>query len=571
MIRRRALLAVPVAVGLLFALVPPLRDQARFQWVTLPRHLERVPQRGQEPPRVDPIMDWAASYRRRSARFVEERFPRNSEMLMAAGLLAPNGGEALRLLERAASGSDPVTLSAYVDALLERGPYYVSPATIGVDPAWTDGMAAARREIRRNHLPTALSEKGVASVLVALARWREADPGNAVPAAVEAWCLYGLGRREQALLRWCEAERLPKATTYAAKRAAAVRRLLVGMGLPAAEAAVTADAMRLPVSLDAVMIAARIAYHEGRRSQLAGRGAFAIGCWSATTALGQRLQEWAGLVPEFQRGAELQALGASPAWCWLPDASTGFQGAGPGIMRGRFFYGPQHAFYRSHVGGRRDAELRDAVVAAKTRSMMLQQIGGALTGAECYTEAGELLVFGQLLGGFLIVSGISLAVVAWRRPVGDSPCGSPWRYLSSAPALLVLAVAAGVAIALSRECAVSPLRIARGQDLLLGVGLAVATAFVAPIVPGLLARRRGGSARRAWIDSLRAGLLAVIVVGALIYFGLGLGAMQLRARWVSQELNPVSEMDRARRLAGFRWDNPPMRPGSWVESYPPAR
>jgi hypothetical protein len=491
---------------------------------------------------------------------------------MAAGILSPDRAAGLKLLERAAElKPNGVTLSAYLDGVLEQGPYYETPATLGVDPRWARDMAGARRSIAKRHIPSSLSKEDVIPLLSALSRWRRADPRNALPVAVEVWCLYGLGDRAKAVSRWDEAARLPEVNTYAVERRASVRQLLVRVGLPLPESVVATEAMGALPSLSALSISARIAYHEGRRAQLAGRAADALRCWHATVALGQGMQACAELVPEFQLGAELEQFGAAPAWRGLPDAATGVRG-GPGIMQGRFFYGPQHAFYSSQVGRKGDAKLRDAVVATRTRTMMLERIASMATGPGQYTDAGELLVFGQLLGAFVLVSATILGAATALRPSGGATgpsLRSPWHFVSSLPALFVLAVAAGITIAFARECAGSPLRVARGQDILLGVGLAALTALAVPVVPALLARRRGVPVVRGWLESLRAGLVTVVVVGALIYLGLGLGAVDLRARWLGQKLHPVSEMDRARAALGPRWDDPPVRPGSWIEDYPP--
>jgi len=574
MIRRHAPWLAVLGVVVTVALVPPLRDQARFQWVTLPRHFERVPRPGEDLARRDPIMDWAGSYRARCVQFVQGHLPSDPEMIMAAGILSPDRAAGLKLLERAAElKPNGVTLSAYLDGILEHGPYYETPATLGVDPRWARDMAGARRSIEKRHIPLSLSKEDAIPLLSALSRWRSADPRNALPVAVEAWCLYGLGHRDQAIARWQEAAQLSDVSAHVTERANAVRRLLVHMGLPVPEAVVAAEAIGTLPALSALSISARIAYHEGRRAQLAGRAADALRCWQTTVALGQRAQACAELVPEFQLGAELEQFGAAPAWRWLPDAATGARG-GPGIMQGRFFFGPQHAFHLSQVGKEGDAELRDAVVATRTRTMMLERIASMAAGPGQYTEAGELLVFGQLLGAFVLVSATILGAATALRPSNGATgpwLRSPWHFVSSLPALFVLAVAAGITIAFARECAASPLRVARGQDILLGVGLAAITALAVPVLPALLARRRGVPVARGWLESLRAGLVSVVVVGALIYLGLGLGAMDLRARWLGQKLHPVSEMDRARAALGPRWDDPPVRPGSWIEDYPPLR
>jgi hypothetical protein len=517
-------------------------------------------------------MAWAGSYQARCAQFVQRRYPRDPEMMMAAGTLTPDRPTGLKLLKQAAElRPNGVTLSAYLDGILEHGPYYETPATLGADPGWARDMADARRSIAKRHIPSSLSKEDAIPLLSALSRWRRADPRNALPVAVEVWCLHGLGYRDQAVARWREAARLSEVSAHLTERATAMRRLLVDMGLPVPEAVVAAEAIRMAPALSALGISARIAYHEGRRAQLMGRAADALSCWQTTVALGQRVQACAQMMPEFQLGAELEQFGAAPAWRWLPDAATGVRG-GPGIMQGRFFFGPQHAFYWSQVGKKGDAKLRDAVVATRTRTMMLERIASMAAGPAHYTEAAELLVFGQLLGAFVLVSATILGATTALRPsdgaTGPSP-RSPWHFVSSLPALLVLAVAAGITIAFARECAASPLRVARGQDILVGVGLAAMTALAVPVVPALFARRRGVPVIRGWLESLSAGLVTVVVVGALIYLGLGLGAMDLRARWLGEKLHPVSEMDRARAALRPRWDAPPVRPGSWIEDYPP--
>jgi hypothetical protein len=202
---------------------------------------------------------------------------------------------------------------------------------------------------------------------------------------------------------------------------------------------------------------------------------------------------------------------------------------------------------------------------------MLENYRGIVGFSDTYTRAGELLLFGQLAAGFLVVVGlVSVGAMARRRAAGPAPAvRSPWLMLTSLPALFVLAVAAGVSVAFSRECAVSPLRVARGQDLLAGVAASAITALAVPLVVALVIRRGEASRGRVWLDSLGAGLPVAMVITALVYLGLSVGAMDLRARWVRQKLQPASEMEQLRRGLGPRWDNPLVRPGSYVESYPP--
>ncbi|MFB3879611.1 MAG: hypothetical protein ACE149_00030 [Armatimonadota bacterium] len=565
MIRRRGQWLAVIAVGAAVALAPQLRETARFQWVTLPRQFERVPVPGEDPPRRDPIMDWANSYRARATAFAEARFPRDSRMLMAAGELSPDRSAGLRLLERVAEQSaDVVILSAYVDAVLEQGPYYETPATLGVDPQRLGEMKAARRELRKRRLPPRLTEAQVAPLLGALSRWRKADPGNALPLAVEVWCLNGLGRRDEAMARWQEAARLSVVDDYTAERAAATRQLLARMGLPTPEAILAAEAALAAPSFAALNSAGRIAYHEGRRAQLAGRATEALGCWQATILLGRHIQQCAGLTPEYALGAQLEAFGAGPAWSFVA-------GRAGGPLGGQYFFGPQHAFYRAQVGGKADAELRDALVRTKARAAMVERYRSIVGFSEAYTRAGELLLFGQLTVGFLVAAGLAAAGVAaiGRRGPRTPALASPWMLLASMPALLGLAVAGGVCVALARDCAVAPLRVARGQDLLVGVGVAAAGTLVAPLIVALAIRRRDRSRAMVWLESLGRGLPVVVAVAALVYLGLSIGAADLRARWVRQKLQSGSEMEQVRRGIGPRWDSPPIFPGSYVEGYPP--
>ncbi len=85
------------------------------------------------------------------------------------------------------------------------------------------------------------------------------------------------------------------------------------------------------------------------------------------------------------------------------------------------------------------------------------------------------------------------------------------------------------------------------------------TALALPVIPALFARRHGIACTGAWLGSLRAGLPVAILVAAVVYLGLGLGAMDLRARWLRQRLHPMLEMDRGRRFSGSRWQDPPVR------------
>lgn len=559
-----------IAVALVVIAVPPLRDGARFQWVMLPRHFAPEMRQAETLPSPDPIRDWGNSYRLHCAEFARARYWNDAEMLMAAGMLTPDRFSGLEMLERAAElRSDPVTLSAYVDGLLEKGPGYQTPATLGVDPQQSGRMAEARRSIADRHIPGSLSKSDAAPLLAALARWQKADPKNALPVAVEVWCANGLGNRDKAIARWQEAARMPEMNAHTAQRIIAMRKLLIRMGLPMSEAIIAADSARSFPSLTVLGMSAMLAYYEGSLARMEGRSADALQCWNATVELGERMQECSDRIEEFQSGVNLQAVGGAPAWRWFPDSMTGARGGG--IMQGRFFRGPQHEFYQAQAGKQRGQELRDALVLAKTRAMMIERFTGMRSDHQWYTRAGEWLVFGQLATGFLIAAIIVLAAATWarRRTEPSTPAlNSPWLLLTSLPSFFVLAAAAGLVVAFSRDCATSPVRMPRGQDVLLGVSLAAVAALAVPLIPALFVRRTGLSLSRAWLDSLRAGLSVAVVVASLIYLGLGLEAADLRDHWVRQNAHPITEMEQARRAIGPSWDHPPVFPGSWVDSHP---
>ncbi|MFB3881071.1 MAG: hypothetical protein ACE149_07395 [Armatimonadota bacterium] len=563
---------VIAVVALATAALPELRNEARFQWKTLPRRVEPALQPATRVPKPDPILDWTSRYVTECAAYVREHRPNNPEMLMAAGSMAPDRAAGLELLKRATElKPDPVVLSAYVDGLLASGPYYQTPATLGADPGRRGQMRAAKAAIKKNKVPTQVSPSEAAPLLAAVARWERADPENAMPIAIEVWCLNGLGEREKAIARWREAARRPKVDGYAAERAVAARALLVDMGLPMPEAVVACQWIGDSPSAATLAASARMAYHEGRRAQLEGRAADALGCWQATVDIGAHAQACADLISDFAAGVNIQAVGGAPAWRWGPNARTGEEGQG--LLRGSLFYGREHEFFRNQAGKSGDERLRDTMITAKARTGLTRQYTEMVSERQWYTRAGELLVFGQLAGGFLVLSAVLLALTTWvRRRRAEGPSlQSPWLFLTPLPGFIVLAVAAGITVALSMECATTPLRVARGQDEMRAVLLAAAAALGVAAIAMLFARRAGVTRGRAWVDGVHAGMSVAVVVSSLLYLGLGIGAMDLRRNWVAQNVHPRSEMERVRLATGRAWEKPPTPPGSWVPGYAPER
>jgi hypothetical protein len=343
------------------------------------------------------------------------------------------------------------------------------------------------------------------------------------------------------------------------------------MGMPGPEAMVAGRAALFSPSLEAPEICARAAFHEGRCAQIAGRVAEAVRWWNATIDFGCLAQSAAETMAEFQMGRTVETIGASPAWRWYHSSATHVPGGR--LMGGRFFFGPHHDFYAEQVGESADAALRDQLIQSMARTMTLRQLKARVSHTAWYGKAGEMLIFGQAAVAFVAAALLVLAVLGvWRSGAAEVAVSPPslWQAAASIPSILVLALGAGVAVALARPGPASSLLAPSAGPVAVTVAAGLLIALLLPFALALPTRRQAGSLISAWRCTAKRVLAITIVLAALLYLGTGIAAMHLRARFTRQWTWPgVSEMDRVERFGGARWQDPPIPPDSWRAEYPP--
>jgi len=606
------------------ALVPPLRRQAGIQVRLLPGldlplffALSSLfpPPPSEEAPLPQPVVPWLEPCRQRALAFVEQHYPNDPEMLMAAALLAPEQETEARLslLSRAVElGGGPPAWSAYLPLLTGDSCSYRRLGTDGGDPADSRQVEWQRQYILESGTPTILLEDDAAPVLDALRRWQEDDPQNALPVALEVHLLYGLHRDREAMARWVEAGRLPVSRDYQEDNARAVALLLSRMGISRPEAMhggwwVTVS----PLSAH-LRTCARIAHYEGRLAQMEGESADAIAWWNATIDLGLHLQQSTDSIVGFLVGVSLQAMGASPAWVWHPDGMTGIPG-GP-LRGGRYFHGTQHDFYVAQVGEKASAGLRDSLVKARVRSDMLRQYGAGSTRLSAGGRAGLYLSLGQLVALQLLpMALLVILLAAWpgRHASRVAERLRPWQLI--AVALAVLAVTA-IALAAGRiplpvfssdssvDVSAQPLVTApfpslawlketflsgilagtqpawelpyfpfMGIAALILVGFPAAALLFVALSAALLAPRPRPRLLTAWRGHLRRLLPPALAFGAILYLAIGIVTIKPRADYARQWMKPgASEMDHVRQALGDEWTNPTIPPDSYRAEHPPV-
>ncbi len=395
-----------------------------------------------------PPSEWEKTllpYRRRAADFVKERCPNDPEMLLAAGLLTNDAEDALSLLKRAVDKSDsPAAWAAYVTQLIRALELtYERPGTWGMDPEDEKAMAEFESFVEERNAPRKLDPAEAAPVLEAIADWERADPENAMPLAAEVVYLYGLHEDEKALARWRHAAGLPVASTRMQEHFHALARLLHAMGMSDMQAIQSSYQIKLPSYSSRFRTCARIAWYEGRLAQMEGRADDAIAWWNSTIAVGRHIQESANTMVEYLVGSAVEAVGAQPAWKWYLGVATGMK-EGP-LLKGRYFWGPQHEFYVSQVGEAADAKVRDSLVKAKVRSQNARKALGELLGLQL---AWTRLLTASALVSLLVASLVVLfaASGSWRRRQADeATLLSPgWR----AGIVVVTVILAGLAATL---------------------------------------------------------------------------------------------------------------------------
>jgi len=545
---------VVVGVVLTVAVVPALRGQARVQWARM-----RLP---------DGIPDGDDALR-----FVEQHYPRDPEMLLAAATPAGSGVQAELALRAVQSGGGPAAWAVYCAAL----PAIPCPriASGGVDPEDQEGVRDMERHLASESRarPT---EKDARPVLDALRAWEAADPENGLPIALEAIVLYSLNRDDEAFIRWQTAARKPLVSSRAEEVRQAVARLYRRMGCSDVEAMIGREMAVYEMHYYAEMRnGARIGFYEGRLAQIEGRARDAVAWWNATADLGHHMEaEDAGT--RFLVGAAVQTIGAQPVWQWEEDADTGLA-AGPlyytdpltGERRTRrLWYGPQHGFYVKWAGEEASRKLRDRLIGDTTKLMQMQKRMGRVS------EIDDLVARTLPLAWALPRLGISAAflctlllllLIATSLPRSDRAPGygtiSGRREIAAA-----LPFVAGL-------FAVALLWRVRGPDavtsscLVWGGPVLVALATVGV---GLLTARLDHSnnavAGADWRQRLGHLLPFLVAASALVYLLLAAAAVPARTRAMDywrQELKPA-----AQRFGSAR-QHPTIPRDAWRDAYPP--
>jgi len=554
----RASWLIVLAVIIVTAAVPALRRLPRIGLYALVPGKDIV----QQPDA--PIRAMLKPYQERAAAFVEERYPNDPEMLLAAGVITEDAD----LLKRAAeTANTPLAWAAYLERLAENAPAFERIGSSGVNPADAAAVAQEEKRIAESGLPDRLTPEQAEPVLSMLRRWQEADPENALPVAVEARYLYGLHQDADALIAWSQAGRMPLVTSHAVARADAVRRLLTAMGLPEPEALLNSQILLVFPSFARLRDNARFAVYEGRLAAMRDDPVTAITWWQSTADFGLHMQESTDTIIGFLVGAAVQSIGTAPAWRWEHDDRTGLQG-GP-LLGGRIFYGAQHQLYAAHMGARKDQELRDALILGKLRTQVSRGYtrGGGMF--EGYLTAARYLAFAAMILVQLLV--IFLAVGAWSRRAADEATDlrPAWQLIMAAAIVLppVAVLISALRIDPTDDSWLRPF-VTQASIAALASGLAL---ILLPLLAALRSRAPGARLLTAWRGNLRRLLPVAIALSALLFLGLSAYAARLRAGWSAKWSAPgVTEMSDMVQTLGDEWSDPTIPPDAWRLEHPPG-
>jgi hypothetical protein len=561
-------------VVLLMLTVPPLREQVRLLILTRGNCLFPTIAGGYT--RYDDPA-WVQALRERAPVLVARQFPHDAELWMAAGIIAPDYTTRLKLLRRATEQPEvpPVVWARYFEALAEALPEYRRIGTEGPDPDDPKAVSATQEALRNQEEPDRLDPKEAAPALAALAAWAKADPRNALPVALQTPVLYGLHRDREALARWIEAGARPEARDYDRETSLAVARLLVLAGLPRADATAQTTLLEGVTGRTNTLarLGAHIACYEGRVARREGRSVEALHLWGSTMLLGRRLQEASTTLIGCLAGGAIEAIGASPTWKWYADEDTGTRG-GP-ISRARFWYGPQHAFYVSQVGAAKDAALRDRLVLAKARNLLLR---GHLAGDGALSASmGSGMQFQVLtmeawvMGGLALAHLLTLLVASlWPGRKDEASTLRPgWDMLLAAdafiPQLFFGFIVYRAMAGLFRE----------GGKVFDTVTISLGAAVLGLLLLLHIAHYRHhvrlprAEHKKAWRGNVLRLSRAGLAVGALLYLGLSVAAAWQRHVWVQEWGRPeATELAWIKRDLGAKWDRPEIPKDAWRAEYP---
>ena len=508
-------------------------------------------------------------YAGRAAAFVEERYPDDPEMLIAAGMLTRDLNQARRLLQSAVekSGSG-AAYAAYAQAVMESGPAYYRLAHWAVDPADPEAVAEAEREIAGSGIPGRLTPDEAQPVLDVLRQWQQVEPENAVPLALETYYLYGLHRDEEALARWEEAGALPEVNSHTHELMRYTTRLLEKMGMSPWESVSNSFNSGSALGpLSKLRTCARIGVYEGRLAEMEGRDQEAIRWWVATFRFGEHLQESADTLTEALTGIAIEGIGGWPVWEWKHDGMTGIPD-GP-LQGGRLFHGKSHEFFVREAGQQAADEIRDSMVKAKGRSMLTRQYverRGALPDGvlRSMTLRGLGLFSAMLLLAALL--GFS-AVSLWARRKADEATRLGWR---GGLGLTLIALAPlGLGLGLAVATAKTPIMIpALAAGVFGGPGISFILLLILPLAAAFRSRAPEAGLFTAWRGNLRRVLPLAAIVLAIVSLGFAITGRWAEARWV-RSWQPETEMQRVEKAIGPEWTNPTIPPDAWRNEPPP--
>jgi len=512
-----------------------------------------------------------APYRRRAVEFVHRRYPNDPDMLLAAGMLTDDRQTGLTLLRKALDISDsPAAWSAYVWRLRESGPVYERLAGYTPDPSDPKQMAEARRWMAEAKLPERLSPEETAPILAAIRAWEKREPENALPLAVEMFYRYGLHEDARALERWRAAGALPRVEGHQRELLRVAALLLTRMGMrpfDAISVAYAADPAGFRY-FGFLRQCARIAQYEGRLAHLEGRPKDAIAWWDGTIAIGQHMMDSADSVIAFLVGVAIEGIAASPTWKWtaVPDEATG-RLKGP-LLGGRILYGPQHAFYVSQLGEAADVKVRDQLVLAKARSMLLREAGKR----DLYGGDPRMRFLKPVAGAALAVSllvallPVFAAFGTWRRQQADEAASLPLAWKLT----IVVLVLVPVVVAALLFTPFGETTHGRPSWLAGALGLAFLLAILLPLIAALTRRQPAARLRTAWRGNLRQTLPVTIAACAIFSLSLGIAGKVMQVSWTRAWLKqPPDEMARVVEQLGSAWTHPRIPPDSWRAEYPP--
>jgi len=555
----RASWLMVLAVIIVTAAVPALRHLPRIGLYALVPGKDIV----QQPDA--PLRAMLKPYQERAAAFVEEQYPNDAEMLLAAGVVTDDAD----LLRRAAeTGNTPVAWAAYVEFLMKDGPPFERIGSSGVNPADAEAVAQEQKRIAESGHPDRLTPEQAEPILAALRSWQDADPENALPLALEARILYGLHRDRDALAAWSRAGRMLLVTSHAIDRAKAVECLLMAMGMPRPDAIVNSHLSLIFPSFARLRDAARIAVYEGRLAAMRDDPVTAISWWQSTADFGLHMQGSADTIIGFLVGVVIEGIGASPIWLWSQDRVSVVP-EGP-LFGGRYFWGDQHALYVAHMGEANDQALLDSLILAKLQTQASQDYTRGLGMFDGYFNAARYLaVAATILALAVLLLVIFLAVGAWSRRAADESTDlrPVWQLIMAAAIVLppVAVLISALRIDPTYDSWLRPF-ITQASIAAAASGLAL---ILLPPLAALASRAPGALFHTAWRGNLRRVLPVAIALSALLILGLSAYAASLRAAWADTWSAPgVTEMSDMIQTLGDSWHNPTIPPDAYRAQYP---